>query len=90
MNIRPSTALRNEYLQISELAKTSGDPIFITNKGEADLVVLSLEAYNEREKMFRHRDKVYEAEIARLSGAARYSTEDIRTELEALYGAAED
>lgn len=90
MHIRPSTALRNEYLQISELAKTSGAPIFITNKGEADLVVLSMEAYNEREKMFRHRDKVYEAEIARVSGAPTYSPEDIRTELEALYAAVED
>ena len=34
MQIRPSSALRNEYTQISELAKASGEPIFITNKGE--------------------------------------------------------
>ena len=37
MQIRASTALRNEYLQISQLAKVSGEPIYITNKGEADL-----------------------------------------------------
>ena len=36
MQIRPSSALRNEYTQISELAKASGEPIFITNKGEDD------------------------------------------------------
>ena len=29
MQIRPSSALRNEYTQISELAKASGKPIFI-------------------------------------------------------------
>ena len=31
MQIRPSSALRNEYTQISELAKASGKPIFIKN-----------------------------------------------------------
>ena len=41
MQIRASTALRNEYLQISQLAKVSGEPIYITNKGEADLVIQS-------------------------------------------------
>ena len=43
MQIRASTALRNEYLQISQLAKVSGEPIYITNKGEADLVIQSIE-----------------------------------------------
>ena len=28
-----SSALRNDYTAISELAKVSGEPIFITNKG---------------------------------------------------------
>lgn len=55
MQIRPSSALRNEYTQISELAKASGEPIFITNKGEDDGVYMSMAAYEEREKMFRHR-----------------------------------
>ena len=40
MQIRPSSALRNEYTQISELAKASGEPIFITNKGEDDGVYI--------------------------------------------------
>ena len=50
MQIRPSSALRNEYTQISELAKASGEPIFITNKGEDDGVYMSMAAYEEREK----------------------------------------
>ena len=64
MQIRPSSALRNEYTQISELAKASGEPIFITNKGEDDGVYMSMAAYEEREKMFRHRDKIYAAQIS--------------------------
>jgi prevent-host-death family protein len=89
MIIKPSTGLRNEYTQISELAKASGEPIYITNKGEADIVVLSMDAYEEREKMFRHRDLIYEAEFSRLSGTPTFSSDDIRTELEKLYAAAE-
>lgn len=89
MTIKPSTALRNEYPQLSELARTTGEPIFITNKGEADLVVMSMDAYQEREKQFQHRDMVYEAEFARLSGAPTYSAAEVQAELEALYAAAE-
>ena len=51
MNLKPSTALRNDYQQIATLAKASGEPVIITNKGEADLIVMSVEAYEEREKM---------------------------------------
>ncbi len=89
MNIKPSTALRNGYKQISELAKKTGEPIVITNKGEADLVVLSVDAFKEGEKMFHHRDKVYEAEVARLNGMPTYTPEQIHKELEALYASAE-
>ena len=49
MQIRPSSALRNEYTQISELARVSGEPIFITNKGEDDGVFMSMAAFEERE-----------------------------------------
>ncbi len=89
MIIKPSTGLRNEYTQISKLAKASGEPIYITNKGEADVVVLSMDAFEEREKMFHHRDAVYEAEFARLNGSPTYSLDDIRADLEKLYEAAE-
>ena len=89
MTIKPSTALRNEYPQISELAKVSGEPIFITNKGEADVVVLSMEAYEEREKMFRHRDLIYAAEISRLSGEPIYTPEEVDARMEELFRAYE-
>ena len=85
MQIRPSSALRNEYTQISELAKASGEPIFITNKGEADLVLLSVEAYEEREKMLDHRASILEAEFSRLAGAPTYSVEEVRSRLKEKY-----
>ena len=85
MQLKPSTTLRNDYQLISTLAKASGEPIFITNKGEADLVVLSMEAYEEREKMLAHRASILEAEFSRLSGAPTYSVEEVRARLKGKF-----
>ena len=87
MNIRPSSALRNEYPTISELAKETGEPIFITNKGSEDGVFMSMAAWEEREKMYRHRDKVYLAEISRLRGDPVYTQEELDEKMEALFHA---
>lgn len=85
MNLKPSTALRNDYQQIATLAKASGEPVIITNKGEADLIVMSVEAYEEREKMLAHRTSVLEAEFSRLSGAPTLSVDEVRNRLAEKY-----
>ena len=85
MTIKPSTALRNEYLQISAMAKATGEPIYITNKGEADGVFMSVEAFEQREKMLAHRASILEAELSRLAGAPTYSAEEVRARLKEKY-----
>lgn len=85
MKLKPSTVLRNDYQQISTLAKASGEPIIITNKGEADLVIQSVEAYEEREKMLDHRASILEAEFSRLSGAETFTVNEIRSRLKEKY-----
>lgn len=89
MTIRPSTALRNEYTKLSKLAQATGEPIFITNRGEADLVVMSVDAYEEREKMLAHRASILEAELARVAGASTYTMEEARMMLKEKYRHAE-
>ncbi len=84
MTIKPSTALCNEYLQISRLARESGEPIFITNKGEADGAYMSIEAYEEREKMLAHRASILAAEAACLAGVPVITQEDLAAKVEAL------
>ena len=48
--IRPSADLRNKYNEISRLCHETNEPIYITKNGHNDLVILSNEAYDEREE----------------------------------------
>ena len=68
-------------MQVSRLAKALGEPIFITNKGEADSVFLSMEAYERREKELAFRESILEAELSRLNGAPTFSLAEARAML---------
>ena len=86
MTIKPSTALRNEYGTISDLAHKEDAPIYITKNGEGDLVVMSIEAFERREEILRLRAQLAAAEQSRLSGQPAVSMEESRKRLEAIYG----
>ena len=85
MQIKSSTILRNNYGEVSSLAHQTQEPIFITKNGDGDIVVMSVDAYEAREKMLDHRASVLEAEFARLSGAAAYSVDEVRSRLKEKY-----
>lgn len=59
--IRPITDLRNTT-EISEICHARREPIFITKNGYGDLVVLSIEAYEELLETSRIDAAISEAE----------------------------
>ena len=76
MHIKPSTALRNDYGGISRIAHETGEPIYITKNGEGDLVLMSIEAFEKREKSIEHRALILEAEFARRTEDIGFSLEE--------------
>ena len=86
MTILPSTSLRNQYNEISEKCKTSGEPIYLTKNGEGDLVVMSIEAFEKKEKQLALKEKVLEVEYERLHGGKTYSLDELDASLKTILG----
>ena len=81
MIIKASTALRNDYAGISNLAKETNEPIYITKNGDGDLVVMNIEAFETREQMLKLRERVLKAEQERIEGQPTMSVAEARRRL---------
>lgn len=86
MIIRPSSSLRNSYNDLAKLAKESEEPIYITNKGVEDLVIMSVDAYERREQLLRLQYKLDLAERSRLEGLPTVTLEQARQRLQERLG----
>lgn len=78
MIIKASAALRNDYASISNLAKETREPIYITKNGEGDLVIMSIDAFEKREQTLQLRAKVLQAEQERVNGEKTFSLSEAR------------
>ena len=81
MIIKASASLRNDYTTISNMAKETKEPIYITKNGEGDLVLMSIEAFERREQILQLRAKVLQAEQERLDGAPTINVSEARRRL---------
>lgn len=83
--IKPSAAIRQNYTEIANLCKETGEPVFLTKNGEGDLVVMDIAAYDQREKQLELREKLVEIEELRKSGVpdipAHKVSENLRAKL---------
>ncbi|WP_343208410.1 type II toxin-antitoxin system prevent-host-death family antitoxin [Anaerolentibacter hominis] len=68
MIIKPSATIRNNYNEIAEICKSTGEPVFLTKNGEGDLVVMDIATYNRREAALDLRERLNEVEELRRSG----------------------
>lgn len=67
MQIIPIRDLKNTS-EISQMCKTSGEPIYITKNGYGDMVIMSIEVYKKKIFMLDIYDKLMAAEEEVSSG----------------------
>ena len=84
MTILPSTSLRNQYNEISEKCKQTGEPIYLTKNGEGDLVVMSVEAFEKQQAMLKLKERLLDIELEQRSGAKYYSIEELDASLKKI------
>lgn len=75
--IRPVSDLRNNFADISRTVHETAQPVFLTKNGFGDMVVLSMEAYEnlqfESEVYFKLQAAEREAELTN----ERFSSKDV-------------
>ncbi len=84
MIIKSSKAIRNGYKDISELCKTTHEPVHLTVNGEGDLVVMDIAAFYRREKQLDIREQLLAVEADRLRGVPDYPARDVIAEGRAM------
>ena len=86
MIILPSTSLRNQYNEISEKCKQTGEPIYLTKNGEGDLVVISVEAFEKQLALLKLKERLLDIELEQRSGAKYYSLNELDAALRKIVG----
>ena len=75
--IRPVSDLRNNFAEISRTVHETAQPVFLTKNGYGDMVVLSIEAFQnmqfESEVYFKLREAEREAETTNI----RFSSKEV-------------
>jgi PHD/YefM family antitoxin component YafN of YafNO toxin-antitoxin module len=82
--IRPISELRNTN-EISELCHSSREPVYITKNGYGDLVIMSMETYENQHVVMELYKKSGEAEANLAEGGELLDGEDVFNELREKY-----
>jgi len=82
MQIKPSASIRQNYNEIADLCRETGEPVYLTKNGEGDLVVMDIESFQRRGRMLKLREELLAAEEDRLAGREGVTLDELDAELE--------
>lgn len=80
-SIRPVSDLRNNFADISRTVHDTGKPVFLTKNGFGDMVVLSMDAYENLQFESEVYFKLKEAEMESQMTNKRFSAKEVLNEL---------
>ena len=75
--IRPVSDLRNNFADISKTVHETQQPVFLTKNGYGDMVVMSMEAYENMQFESEIYFKLQEAEKQAALTDMRFSSKDV-------------
>jgi len=75
--IRPVSDLRNNFAEISKTVHETAEPVFLTKNGYANMVVLSMEAFQNMQFDSEIYQKLLEAEREAKLTNKRYSSKEV-------------
>lgn len=75
--IRPVSDLRNHFSEISRIVHESKEPVFLTKNGYGDMVVMSIEQYENIQQNQEIIMKLKEAELEADTSKERYSHSEV-------------
>lgn len=76
MYIKASAAIRNNYNEIAQLCKETGEPVYLTKNGEGDLVVMDIAAFERRENMMKLNYALEKVQVERSIGEVGYTIDE--------------
>lgn len=83
MRIKPSTAIRQDYTGFAALCHSIDEPVVLTRNGEADLVVMSYEAYRRAEARSLLQTRLLVADRGLATGEAALEADAVLDRIEA-------
>lgn len=75
--IRPVSDLRNSFAEISKIVHETAQPVFLTKNGYGDMVVLSMEAFENMQFESEVYFKLLEAEREAEHTQKRFSSKEV-------------
>lgn len=79
--IRPVSDLRNNFAEISKTVHETNEPVFLTKNGYGDMVVMSMESYENLNFESEICEKLREAEREAAANSKTYSSKDVLSAL---------
>ena len=87
--IRPVSDLRNSFAEISSIVHETKRPVFLTKNGYSDMVVMSMEAYEDLEFASEIYAELSAAEQEARLTDRRFSPQEVLAQARARIGAAD-
>lgn len=88
--IRPVSDLRNNFAEISRQVHETQQPVFLTKNGFGDMVVMSMESYENMQFDSEVYRKLQEAEKEAVLTDTRYSSKEVLKSMKEAIGEIEN